>query len=48
MDAHGWLLDATDFRIVIALWLAAVLAFGLWRSRGDAPQDPLRPSGPHP
>ena len=29
-----------------ALWLVAVLIYGLWRSSGAAPQDPIRPSGP--
>jgi hypothetical protein len=31
---------------LLAAWLAVVLIYGLRRSFGDAPQDPIRPSGP--
>jgi hypothetical protein len=39
-------LDAEAAWVFLAVWGAVVLAYALWRSRGDAPQDPLRPSGP--
>ena len=32
--------------IALAAWLALVLLHAGWRSRGAAPQDPIRPSGP--
>jgi hypothetical protein len=36
----------TTVLISLAIWFALVLAYGLLRSRGAAPQDPIRPSGP--
>ncbi len=41
-----WFLDATVLGAALLLWGLAVLLHGAWRSRGDAPQDPIRPSGP--
>ena len=32
--------------VCLAAWFVLVLVHGLMRSRGAAPQDPLRPSGP--
>lgn len=32
--------------LCLSAWLVLVLAHGLYRSRGTAPQDPIRPSGP--
>jgi len=45
-ETEGWLLDATAFRIALAVWAAAVLVHGWWRSRGPASPDPIRESGP--
>jgi len=43
---EGWLLDVKTMGILLAVWLVVVLAYGAWRSRGDAPVDPIRESGP--
>jgi hypothetical protein len=32
--------------IALLAWIGVVLLYGLWRSRGDATPDPIRPSGP--
>lgn len=32
--------------VVLFLWAAAVLAYGAYRSRGEAKPDPIRPPGP--
>ena len=32
--------------VVLAVWLAVVLVYGIARSVGGAPQDPIRPAGP--
>jgi hypothetical protein len=32
--------------IAIAVWVAVVLVYGFWRSRGAAAQDAIRESGP--
>lgn len=32
----------------LAIWVVAVLLYGLRRSLGEAPADPIRPAGPHP
>jgi FtsZ-interacting cell division protein ZipA len=45
-ESHGWLLDTRTVWIVLAVWLAAVLVHGLWRSRGEGTQDSIRESGP--
>jgi hypothetical protein len=45
-SAAGWFLGAKEAWWFLWIWLAVVLIHGLWRSRGDAPQDPIRPSGP--
>jgi hypothetical protein len=45
-DAPEWFLDARLAKIVLALWLVAVIGYGFWRSRGAAAQDAIRPSGP--
>jgi hypothetical protein len=43
--AH-WMLDARTLKVVIAIWFAAVIVYGFWRSRATAPADPIRESGP--
>jgi hypothetical protein len=43
-----WVLLATQARWLLLIWLGIVLVYGLWRSRGEAKQDPIRPSGPNP
>lgn len=45
-DAEGWVLDARTVWIVLSVWALLVLVHGLWRSRGEAPPDPIRESGP--
>lgn len=42
----AWLPGSRLSWTVLAVWLVVVLAYGLRRSLGEAPQDPLRPSGP--
>ena len=42
----GWMIDVRDAWWFLGIWAAVVLIYGLWRSRDDAPQDPIRPSGP--
>ncbi len=42
----GWILDTTDVWVFVGCWVVVVLLYGLWRSRGEAPQDTIRPSGP--
>ena len=47
MHEHaGWFLDVRTAKIVVAVWLVAVIAYGFWRSRGAAAQDAIRESGP--
>ncbi len=43
---NGWIVSPAVAWIVLAAWVVVVLAYGLWRSRGEAPQDMIRPSGP--
>ena len=31
----------------LAIWVVVVLLYGLRRSMGQAPTDPIRPAGPH-
>jgi hypothetical protein len=45
-DAPGWFLDARLAKIVVAVWLLAVIGYGFWRSMGAAPPDAIRESGP--
>ncbi|HEX4825729.1 MAG TPA: hypothetical protein VFV19_15615 [Candidatus Polarisedimenticolaceae bacterium] len=45
-ETGHWMLDVRVAKIVLAAWVAAVLVYGLWRSRGAAAQDPIRESGP--
>ena len=45
-DAHAWFLDARLAKLVAAIWMAVVLGYGLWRSRGAGAQDVIRESGP--
>lgn len=42
----GWLMSARDYWVFLAIWLAAVLVYGLRRSLGRAEQDSIRESGP--
>jgi hypothetical protein len=46
MHEAGWLLDARTAKIIVTIWLAAVVVYGFWRSRGAAALDPIRESGP--
>jgi hypothetical protein len=45
-ETHGFIPDATLAWTVLAVWLVVVLVYGFWRSRGEAPTDPIRASGP--
>jgi len=45
-EGAGWFLDDRTAWIVLVAWIAAVLIHGLWRSFGEARQDPVRDSGP--
>ncbi len=45
-QATGWIVDTTHAWVFLGCWVAVVLIYGLWRSRGEAPQDTIRPSGP--
>jgi FtsZ-interacting cell division protein ZipA len=40
------MLNARTYEIVLAVFAAAVLLHGLWRSRGEGKQDAIRESGP--
>ncbi len=42
----GWVVGTRDAWIFLAAWVVVVLSYASWRSRGEAPQDPIRPSGP--
>ena len=46
VSTAGFMIDARDAYGFVGIWVIVVLIYGLWRSRGDAPQDPIRPSGP--
>ena len=45
-EAGHWMLDARVAKVFIAAWVAAVIVYGLVRSRGAAAPDPIRESGP--
>ena len=45
-ETPSWFLDAKTTSIVLAMWGFAVILHALWRSRGAAPVDPIRESGP--
>lgn len=45
-ETGHWMLDARTAKIVVAVWVAVVIVYGLWRSRGTAAADPIRESGP--
>lgn len=42
----GWMVGTNLSWVVLAVWTVVALVYGLIRSRGNAPQDPIRPSGP--
>ena len=45
---ESWMLDAIASWWFVAVWVVIVLLYGMYRSLGDARQDPHRPSGPFP
>ena len=45
-QAAGWIVNTTQAWVFLGIWAVVVLVYGLWRSRGEAPQDAIRPSGP--
>lgn len=42
----GWLPDASLLTWGLAAWAILVIAYAFRRSAGEAPQDPIRVSGP--
>ena len=42
----GWLPDGFTAWVFLVAWVTLVAVHGLWRSLGDAAQDPIRPAGP--
>ncbi len=42
----GWIIDTREAWVFVAGWAVVVLVYGFWRSRGEARQDTIRPSGP--
>jgi hypothetical protein len=42
----GWILSDNHTWWFLGVWIVVVLVYGLWRSLGEAKQDPIRPSGP--
>jgi hypothetical protein len=45
-QATGWVVNTTQAWVFVGSWVAVVLVYGFWRSRGEAAQDAIRPSGP--
>ena len=45
-EVQGWMPNAKLALTFLGAWLVVVLGHALWRSRGEAPADPIRPSGP--
>lgn len=45
-QATGWIVAPSHAWIFIAVWIAVVLIYGAWRSRGEAKTDVIRESGP--
>jgi hypothetical protein len=43
---EGCTLDTKTVWIALSIYGAAVVVYALWRSRGNAEPDPIRPSGP--
>jgi hypothetical protein len=46
MTTTGWLPDDRLAWMLLSIWIAAVLVYGVWRSLGDAKPDAIRPAGP--
>ena len=42
----GWIVNDANAWWFVGVWLVVALGYALWRSRGDADPDPIRPSGP--
>ena len=45
-SASGWVIDGFDALIVLAVWCALVLLYGLFRSVSKPEPNKIRPSGP--
>lgn len=47
-EGMGWMIGARDAWSFLGAWLVVAMGYALWRSRGrgEARQDPIRPSGP--
>jgi len=45
-NAVGWIVGNAEAWWFLGAWLVVALGYALWRSRGAAEQDPIRPSGP--
>jgi len=42
----GWLITGFQYSVVLWVWVAAVVLYGLWRSVAKPDPDPIRPAGP--
>ena len=42
----GLMISGLQSIVALGTWLVVVVIYGLVRSLGGAPQDPIRPSGP--
>lgn len=42
----GWMVSDTEAWVFLVVWCVLVLAYGFYRSVGDAKPDPIRASGP--
>jgi hypothetical protein len=45
-ETQGWMLTERFAMIFLIVWFSIVAAHAWWRSRGSAPTDPIRASGP--
>ncbi len=44
--SSGFMIEGFHAQVVLWIWCALVLLYGLWRSLAGAEPDPIRPSGP--
>jgi hypothetical protein len=46
LEPAGYLLNDSQAMIFLLVWVVLVLAYGFYRSMGEAAPDPILPSGP--
>ncbi|MBD3867726.1 MAG: hypothetical protein IFK94_06355 [Acidobacteria bacterium] len=46
LEPTWYLLDESQAMSFLIVWVVLVLAYGFYRSRGEAKPDPILPSGP--